>query len=416
MKNKLKKLLIIIFILFMNINFSFAQQGWINLNASFSGGGIYFKDANSGIVGSYKTINGGLSWNYIGNNQFINISISFPNQNTGYVVGGSYINKTTNFGDNWELQNNPSNLLLYSINFPNVYTGFACGDAGSIIKTTNGGNSWFLLNTPYGYFNLRGIYFTDSMNGNVVGDRGFRDTNIFMKTTNGGSNWAYQLLPAFSYGGGIGDLTSLFFMDVVRGLIGGTGRIKLTATGGSEWVTVFTPTMNQINSLYFPSASTGYGACYGGQIIKTTNGGNNWFLQTTGTGSNLSSIFFINNLTGYAAGDNNTVLKTTDGGGPPIGIKTISGNIPKNYKLYQNHPNPFNPTTNFRFQVASYRLIKLVIYDALGKIVAEPVNTELQPGAYEVEWSAPLSFSSGVYFYRLHAGDYMETKRMVLLK
>lgn len=120
-----------------------------------------------------------------------------------------------------------------------------------------------------------------------------------------------------------------------------------------------------------------------------------------------------------------TPSPTTGTGGTVITICTfssiqpISNEIPNLFKLEQNYPNPFNPTTSFRFQVASYRLIKLVIYDVLGKIVAEPVNGELQPGTYAVVWDG-TNMPSGVYFYKLSATggkeSFSQTKRMMLLK
>jgi hypothetical protein len=104
----------------------------------------------------------------------------------------------------------------------------------------------------------------------------------------------------------------------------------------------------------------------------------------------------------------------------PIGIKQIGKNVPTSFELYQNFPNPFNPTTKIRFTIPSagaYGNIpfRLVIYDVLGREVTTLVNEQLKPGSYEVEWNAS-NYPSGVYFYKLMAGDFSDTKRMVLIK
>ena len=96
-------------------------------------------------------------------------------------------------------------------------------------------------------------------------------------------------------------------------------------------------------------------------------------------------------------------------------IKQISSTTPDKYTLYQNYPNPFNPNTNIKFDIQKTSPIKLVIYDALGREVATLVNEELKAGSYQVSWDGS-NYTSGVYFYTLQAGDYIETKKMLLLK
>ncbi len=87
----------------------------------------------------------------------------------------------------------------------------------------------------------------------------------------------------------------------------------------------------------------------------------------------------------------------------------------KAYLLSQNYPNPFNPKTKIRFDVPTTSFTKLIVYDLLGREVATLVNEELKPGSYEADWDAS-NFSSGVYFYKIISGDFVETKKMVLMK
>ncbi|MEO8513396.1 MAG: SBBP repeat-containing protein [Ignavibacteria bacterium] len=101
----------------------------------------------------------------------------------------------------------------------------------------------------------------------------------------------------------------------------------------------------------------------------------------------------------------------------PIGIAPISGNVPQSFELYQNYPNPFNPTTNIRIDIPSgeSRQTKLIVYDVLGKVVTTLVNENLKPGSYLVSWNGS-GYSSGIFFYKIIAGDISKTNRMILVK
>lgn len=89
--------------------------------------------------------------------------------------------------------------------------------------------------------------------------------------------------------------------------------------------------------------------------------------------------------------------------------------IPQKFQLLQNYPNPFNATTIIHFEIAKKSDVILTVYDILGREVTKIVNETKQPGYYDIKFDAP-GLSSGTYFYRLKAGDMVETKRMVLLK
>lgn len=89
--------------------------------------------------------------------------------------------------------------------------------------------------------------------------------------------------------------------------------------------------------------------------------------------------------------------------------------VPAEYSLAQNYPNPFNPSTNIRFELPTRMFVKLIIFNALGQEVTKLVNKELEPGVYKIPWDA-RSQPSGLYFYRLQAGGFVETRKMVFLK
>lgn len=89
--------------------------------------------------------------------------------------------------------------------------------------------------------------------------------------------------------------------------------------------------------------------------------------------------------------------------------------IPARFMLQQNYPNPFNPVTNIEFSIPNVEFVTLKIYNTLGQEVVKLISERLTAGTYKYEWDAS-GLASGVYLYRIEAGDYLEVKKMVLIK
>lgn len=103
-----------------------------------------------------------------------------------------------------------------------------------------------------------------------------------------------------------------------------------------------------------------------------------------------------------------------------IGIEPISGEVPNQFVLGQNYPNPFNPSTQITFSVPKSEFVHITIYDITGREIYTLVNEKLSPGKYSVKWitinNSGEYVASGVYFYRIVAGDFVEAKKMVLVR
>lgn len=98
-----------------------------------------------------------------------------------------------------------------------------------------------------------------------------------------------------------------------------------------------------------------------------------------------------------------------------VGINVISSIVPEVFNLENNYPNPFNPATNIKFDVAKSQNVKITVFDMIGREVEELVNENLQPGKYQVTFNA-ANHPSGIYYYKMQTSDFVMTKKMVLLK
>jgi hypothetical protein len=96
-------------------------------------------------------------------------------------------------------------------------------------------------------------------------------------------------------------------------------------------------------------------------------------------------------------------------------VDQVDNAIPREFRLEQNYPNPFNPSTNIQFSIAEGGRVTLRVYDLLGREVKKLVDDEFNPGVYTVTFDA-AGLSSGMYIYRIEAGSFIQTKRLVLLK
>jgi flagellar hook assembly protein FlgD len=103
-------------------------------------------------------------------------------------------------------------------------------------------------------------------------------------------------------------------------------------------------------------------------------------------------------------------------------VKEIEGDHikPSDFSLSQNYPNPFNPVTNFQFTLPKSSHVKIEIFNIVGQKVATLVDGDMKPGLYTADWNgrdeSGRTVSSGIYFYRMQAGDFSDMKKMVLVK
>ncbi|HZW40646.1 MAG TPA: T9SS type A sorting domain-containing protein, partial [Ignavibacteriaceae bacterium] len=140
--------------------------------------------------------------------------------------------------------------------------------------------------------------------------------------------------------------------------------------------------------------------------------GNNWINIT-------NNLDYINVKDVKEDSKGNLILATWDGlyisDDPALNVDNKYNNQVHSYSLSQNYPNPFNPSTKIKYTLPKQGLVTIKVFDVLGKEITQLVYEEKPSGEYEIEFDGS-SLSSGIYFYQIQAGDYFNTKKMVLMK
>jgi hypothetical protein len=387
-------------------------------------------------TGIFLSIDAGINWNQISSTPMN--EVEFLNYNTGYGLNGYGINKTTDHGFSWGLLIMPDSIigfnktytllnviengkLLMNVNSQTSLPPYASTYFHQIFLTTNEGTNWSNIFTcndfsgpsglSYENWNQK-IYFVNQDTGflfvNYHNVNPFSRSFAIKKTINGGRYWINMFTKDNCNVGDVYFLNDSVGYFVLQPGIGiALEGLYRTTNYGENWDTLslFRPSKFQFTNFY-----TAYTPGY-----CSSNGGANWVNQINPSG--LNGIKFINNLTGYVFGNNGIIYKTTNGGGIKLSINQSSSEIPDNFSLSQNYPNPFNPSTviGYRLSVAGFTTLK--VFDLLGKEVAQLVNEKQNAGSYAVDFnSSDFNLPSGIYFYTLNAGEFKETKKMVLVK
>jgi photosystem II stability/assembly factor-like uncharacterized protein len=401
----MKKILYIFFTITFYYNISFSQWYQIATINTTQLNCIKFFNEFTGITGGdggiWRSSNSGINWTQVYSGSRIN-ALSFPDNNTGYAVGDSgKIIKTSDNGLNWTQLSYSTTNNLYGVYFFTTNVGHAVGQNGVILRTQNGGLNWITQFNPLSE-DLNAIIMLSTLSACGVGSVNYER---FIITGNGGVNWTYTI----NVGGN--NLRSLSTINGSKIEVVGTNGIIRYSTNGGTWTLIPSGTTMQLNSITFPDTNTGYIAGNNGIILKSINGGMNWVTQSGVTSNNLKSLSFINTTTGWTVGQNGVVLRI----GIPVGIAENDFYKPEYFKLYQNYPNPFNSQTKIIFEISNRGNVDISIFSLEGKKIESINNKELQTGIYYFIWNAS-NFPSGVYFIKAMFGNYVISKKILLVK
>jgi photosystem II stability/assembly factor-like uncharacterized protein len=384
--------------------------------------------------------------------------VEFLNRYTGWIVGdGGVILKTTNGGNNWNSIPNPAiGKPLTTVNIIDSNIVYVVGWFETIIKSTNGGLSWIeLQNSPWGQGgSYDGSFFYDEKTGWIVGingtvlkttDGGYNYIEQFIvggdsyaiyfknaltgittaevtatfKTTDGGNNWNHIQLPFNGYGS-VFDKISVVNNQKVWVCGRGTHIVFFSNNFGDTWDTISTVPGLMPTAWYytinFADSLIGWVAGEYNRLFKTTNGGYNWTQENTGAGTWFwRDIYSYNDSVVWGVGGGGRIMHTTNGGQTLVSNHNSYTNLPKDFKLYQNFPNPFNPVTKINYALPKTGLVTMKIYDVTGREIQTLVNEFKPSGYFSIDFDGS-ELSSGVYFYKIQSGNFVNVKRMVLIK
>lgn len=415
--------------------------------------------------GVYKSTNNGNNWVDL-NHDLSTLqyqSADYDITNLQMLQGGTQDNNkmtSTNGGIDWNQRSTGDGG--YTIVDP-VTTNFIYGQYvnGSIQRSANSGISFTNI-TPSG--STGGLFYNPyemapGDHNTIVFGRAdiWKTTNA--QTASTGSGWV-QIATTAIVGGSVSAI-GISWTNTGKIYIGtSNGRILVTTDNGANWsvqtgfgyVSDFIADNANDNICYATIGGTG-----GTHVLKTTNGGTNW-VNITGNLPNIAANSIVlrtasprmivvgTDIGAFQSNDEGVswvsfnsglpaveiydlkykqsaglILAATHGRGcwtfdlgAVLGIDPYSV-IPKTFELSQNYPNPFNPETKIKFGVPKAGHVKLAIYDVSGKKIEELVNQNFNAGTFEVTWNGS-NISSGVYFYKIEADGFVETKKMMLVK
>lgn len=409
-----------IFLIIFFASSAFGQSSWnlIRIDYTINLRFVKFFDAQTGYTLSenciYKSTNGGINWNSIYCGRTSDIFMCSPmvmyNTNSSslppYTQG---VAKTTNGGYNWVGLFSTDPNSLGNIFFYDEITGWVSNYIDKLYVTYNG-SSFSTIILPTSISGNKAIYFINQNTGFFISS-----SKSLYKSTNKGFTWAQWGMPDLN-------LLNYTFTDSLTGYISGyagsssvPGLIKKTTNGGVNWTEILRDTISPIPKISFVNSYTGYAVAGSKKLYRTANGGLNWSMQIpdTSTLASIIGIHFINAYTGWLVGNFGAVLYTSNGGATFTEEPIAS--VPDKFRLGQNYPNPFNSSSKFKFETGKLSNVKITVYDIQGREVQTILNEKLIPGIYEVNFDGS-GLNSGVYFYRMSAGNYTETKKMILAK
>jgi hypothetical protein len=311
-------------------------------------------------------------------------------------------------------------------------------------RSSDGGASWGadsrLTNDPSSGCYLPSISLSGS-NVHVSWENGdpVNPEIYYMNSTDGGTNWGPVTRltndPADSYNACVavsGNSVHVVWWDMRDG--NKEIYCKNSSNGGLSWGADIRLTNNPANSenpsvsvsgqsvhvswfdtrdgnteIYYKYSSDG-GINWGSDIRLTNNSEGSGRPSVSVSGSKVHVLWYD-----FRDGGDPEIYYKRNPTGNPIGIINVNEEIPTAFSLFQNYPNPFNPVTNINFSIPKTGIVKLVVYDAIGKKVSELVNGNYNAGSYKVDFNASF-LSSGVYFYKIEAEGFTEVKKMILVK
>ncbi len=363
-------------------------------------------------------------------------------RSNGFFAFRSSLFKSTDYGDSWQTINSLSGVTKVKYHPFNPGVVFAVvsnshGLARGLYKSDDNGENWLFLG------DIRPLPLSfDRKKPDLVYSFGYYNNSNWLasSSTNMGNDWRHSdfgLLQEDGYA------QRIYFVEasphdsnvVYCGQAGGyngTGGLSKSTNGGLNWIQIdstLPDNRKSVKCILFDVNKKGryyLGLTYMGYSGQPTLYSNGGLFLTENDGKTWKKIFgsAVSYITADSSNPRNIFIGTRFGvlkiiDTVTVDVKEKELSQPETFALYQNYPNPFNPTTKIKFSVpagvGTRRGVSLRVFDILGREVATLVNEEKPAGDYEVEFKAS-HLPSGIYFYKLSVGDFVETKKMILIR
>lgn len=370
-----------------------------------------------------KTTNAGATWSWVPLpiSSIVNWNaVSFYDGLQGAIAGRNLVATTVDGGTMWEFHSMDGIgecLSVLHVGSGRIYMG---DDSGRVYRSLDTGRTWtfdkisersIITLFPWRGLSVWGALILYALTPN----------SIITKTTYPVDAWGEEaVIPIFGLGsaamdgefcngGGPG-----FIVGVQGDLIAAPAIMRKSLTD-SVWRSLATDELldGTLYGVSAPSENIVY-VCGSKELIyKSVNGGDAWTACAVPGLHTLYAINFYDEKRGFAVGDSGTILFTSNGA--LTDVSREKGRLPNRYVLEQNYPNPFNPKTVINYQIPEKSRVSLKVYNLLGREVATLFQGIRRPGNYEATFNGS-GLASGVYFYELRSADFVETKKLLLLK
>ncbi len=360
--------------------------GTLNWSAAFGGDGgeVCFHSQNQQYIlgetqnnGVRRSQNGGSSWSSAtsglsGSGAWVGPLISHPTTSGIFYTARQQVFRSDNWGASWTAISSGTSGTIREMAISRSNPSVMYATSGSqIYKSTNAGTTYTNVTSGLPARTITSVYVhPDSSNVAVISFSGFGAGKIY-KTTNGASSW-------FSISGNLPD----------------------------------SPTNDVL--IYYPGTSTSiYYAAMDVGVFFTNNYGSSWIELADGLPNTVAMHLDYNQATNRLriGTHGRSVWETAN----PVGVINYNNEIPNEFSLGQNYPNPFNPVTTIKYQIIKAGMVKLLVFDILGREIKQIVKENQKAGTYTVQFDA-TALTSGVYFYKIQTNEFSETKKMIVVK
>lgn len=366
---------------------------------TIDGNNIYSGLLNDGVYFSHDD---GENWEHIWNSKTIPCALLADDSILIVAPSGIYFGlyRSSDHGTNW----NPTNISAGVFNCFTMssdglyYAGGSVGAISGVCSSTDKGITWEWILRDYGIWSLASTPSGTIYVGTMV--------NGILRSRDKGTSWVNVGLRFGTTRCIISDSHGIVYASP------GDGYIYRSINDGQSWDSLEFNFNSPVSSLLLLNDSIIIAGSDGAGVFLSTNQGLSWSEINFGLPDDGLTLASTSSGSIFAGTGNNGMFRTTQK--LLLSVKSYSSN-PRRFVLENNYPNPFNPTTRIVFALPERSFVVVKVFDLIGREIATIVSEELSAGEYSRQWNA-ANVPSGVYFCRLQAGKFTETKKLLLVR